>query len=325
MYNAEPYIGQCLDSIISQGLDSTSYEVIIINDGSNDRSREIVTRYLKYHSNFRLFNQNNSGQSVARNYGMTKATGEYIQFIDADDFLIPDSLQQIVQFASSKNNDYALDMISFGIIGGYPDRVEIKNTGTGRCIWLGNGYDYIASHNYNNSPCYYWLKRSFVSKFELKFEEGKLCEDGMFTMTAILNSRQIANIDSSVYFYAVRPNSTTTSHIPENRKKIADGFIYAINYFHNTLIVKGVQMNRACKNRITTRRDSYVFFLLIRLLKMGAYQEAKSVTTNLKRDRIYPIKYFIGSDYPGVKLRCFTSLVNCRPLYLTLCKLKSFF
>lgn len=185
MYNAEPYISQCLDSIISQGLDSKSYEVIIINDGSNDRSCEIVTRYLKYHSNFRLFNQNNRGQSVARNYGMTKAIGEYIQFIDADDFLIPDSLQQIVQFASSKNNDYALDMISFGIIGGYPDRVEIKNTGTGRCLWHGNGYDYIASHNYNNSPCYYWLKRSFVSKFELKFEEGKLCEDGMFTMTAI--------------------------------------------------------------------------------------------------------------------------------------------
>ncbi len=84
-------------------------------------------------------------------------------------------------------------------------------------------------------------------------------------------------------------------------------------------------MSKACKNRITTRRDSYVFFLLIRLLKMGAYQEAKSVTTNLKRDRIYPIKNFIGSDYPSVKLRCFASLVNCRPLYLTLCKLKSLF
>jgi len=117
-------------------------------------------------------------------------------------------------------------MITFGIIGGYPDRVEMKNTGTGNCQWLGNGYEYIASHNYNNGPWYYWLNRCFVNKYELKFEEGKLCEDGMFKLTALLNSKHIAYIDTSVYFYAVRPNSTTTSISSERRKKIVDGLYF---------------------------------------------------------------------------------------------------
>jgi len=98
-------------------------------------------------------------------------------------------------------------------------------------------------------------------------------------------------------------------------------FIFAINYFCKTIELHGKYMSEACKNRIITRRDSYVFFLLIRLLKMGAYLDAKSVTEALKKDGIYPIKHFIGSDYAGVKLRFFTSLVNCRLLYLTLCKL----
>lgn len=323
MYNAEPYIKQCLDSILNQGLSHKSYEIIIVNDGSTDQSCTIIQSYLNKYSNIKLYNQDNKGQSVARNFGIYKASGDYIQFVDADDFLISNSLCQIVNFAQSKTGSDALDMITFGIIGGAADCIEIINNGTGECKWSGTGYDYIASHNYNNGPWYYWLNRSFANRQNLRFEEDKLCEDGMFTLTAILNSKRIANIDSSVYFYAVRPNSTTTSTSPERRKKIVDGFEYAINYFEEIRKLH-INMNTKCMERIITRRDSYVFFLLIRLLKMGAYNEAKTITDHLKTKSIYPIKNFLGKDYSGTKLRVLTAIVNCNPIYLTLCKIKSF-
>ena len=163
MYNAESYISQCLDSIFSQGLDPNDYELIIVNDGSKDKSKEFVEGYLQKHSNIRLLNQENKGQSAARNLGISIAEGDYIQFIDADDYLIPNSLHQIVDYAASENNASINDLIIFGIISDVIDGSKLKNKGIGKCEWLGNGIDYIASHNYNNSPCYYWINSSFAS------------------------------------------------------------------------------------------------------------------------------------------------------------------
>lgn len=328
MYNAEPFINECLNSIISQALSLDLYEVIIINDGSTDNSKAIVQTYLNKFPNFKLFNQENKGQSAARNLGIYKATGDYIQFVDADDFLVPDSLHQVAEFAQSVTSKNANDMIIFGLTGGLPATKNIINQGLGKCKWQGNGYDYIATHNYNNSPCYYWLNKSFISKIGLQFTEGKLCEDGMFTLTALLNAKSLVHVDSVVYFYATRPNSTTSTINPERRRKIVEGFKYAINYFNKMIDVHKTRIDKgqsSCIQRITSRRDSYTFFLLIRLLKMGAYDDAQSVIGLLKKQDLYPIKHFIGPDYPGVKLKILTLLVNCRPVYFTLCKAKSYF
>lgn len=322
MYNAEPYINQCLDSILCQGLSPDNYEVIIVNDGSTDKSEKIVQAYLSRCGNFKLFNQENKGQSAARNLGIAMARGDYIQFVDADDFLISDSMHQVVNYAQGETDKNVNDMIIFDILGGIPDTVDNVNNKTGECKWQGNGYDYIATHNYNNSPCYYWLRRSFVSRIDLKFIAGKLCEDGMFTLTALLNAHSVVHLDTSVYFYAIRPNSTTTSMNSERRKKIVEGFIYAISYFDKMIEIHRGGMQRAAVKRVIARRDSYVFFLLIRLLKMGAYHEAKTVIELYKRQGLYPIQNFLSADYSGLKLRLITRLINITPLYLLLCGVK---
>lgn len=117
MYNAELYIGECLDSIFLQGLDETKFEILIINDGSTDKSEYVVNQYmLKYH-NIRLFNQTNAGQSTARNRGIHEAQGQYVWFVDADDVIIPESVSRV--FALIDNGDLLMpEMLTFGIQGG---------------------------------------------------------------------------------------------------------------------------------------------------------------------------------------------------------------
>ncbi len=103
VYNVEAYLNKCLDSIAKQTMNKDEFEVIIINDGSTDGSCNIAESYVEKYSNFRLIEQENSGLSSARNTGLDCADGEYIVFIDGDDFLEPSYLEELYT-ACIKNN-----------------------------------------------------------------------------------------------------------------------------------------------------------------------------------------------------------------------------
>ena len=88
VYNVEKYIRTCIESIYQQDLDENSFEVIIVNDGTKDRSMEMIADLIEQHSNIIVINQENQGLSVARNNGIIKAMGEYIAMIDSDDLIL---------------------------------------------------------------------------------------------------------------------------------------------------------------------------------------------------------------------------------------------
>lgn len=95
MYNAEKYIDKCLTSILEQDLPKDEYEIILLNDGSTDNTMTIAERYAREHTEIRLFQHSNMGISATRNRGIKLAVGEYIYFMDSDDYLIPESLNGI--------------------------------------------------------------------------------------------------------------------------------------------------------------------------------------------------------------------------------------
>ena len=97
VYNVEKYIRLCMESIFKQGLDENDYEVIIVNDGTPDKSMEMITDIIVAHQNIHVINQENQGLSVARNNGIAAAKGEYIQFLDSDDLLIDNSLPYLIR------------------------------------------------------------------------------------------------------------------------------------------------------------------------------------------------------------------------------------
>ena len=104
MYNAEKYIVICLDSILLANLSMDLYEVVIVNDGSKDKSPEIAQDYASRYSNVTYLTQENQGQSTARNYGIKTCKGEYVWCVDADDKLISDQLPKIFLALDKYNN-----------------------------------------------------------------------------------------------------------------------------------------------------------------------------------------------------------------------------
>lgn len=101
IYNAEQYLPRCIDSLLNQTM--TDFELLCIDDGSTDSSSLIVKRYMQYDDRIKLFSQENKGVSAARNYGIDYASGEYIAFVDADDWVEPDYLEWLYNAATQRN------------------------------------------------------------------------------------------------------------------------------------------------------------------------------------------------------------------------------
>lgn len=107
VYNVENYLKECLDSVLNQTY--KNIEVIVINDGSTDKSLHILEDYSSKFNNIKIIDQENSGQSVARNKGLENAKGKYIYFLDSDDYILPDTLKKLIKKLEMNN----LDIIRF--------------------------------------------------------------------------------------------------------------------------------------------------------------------------------------------------------------------
>ena len=108
IYNVEQYVRACLESVFRQGLADDDYELILVNDGTQDRSMEVIADLLAAHTNVTVINQENQGLSVARNNGLERATGEYVMFLDSDDLLVDGSLYPFLMKTYEMKTDMAI-------------------------------------------------------------------------------------------------------------------------------------------------------------------------------------------------------------------------
>ena len=119
VYNGERYLEECLKSVLNQTLEGI--EVIVVNDGSTDRSGEIISRYEKMYPNISVINQENKGIAAARTIGYCKSSGDYIGWVDNDDFVEPHMFERLYSTAINEEADYVYCDYSF-----YPSKVENK-------------------------------------------------------------------------------------------------------------------------------------------------------------------------------------------------------
>lgn len=202
IYNTGHLLYKCLNSIKKQ--DYHKYEVILVDDGSTDNSYEICKEYARCDSRFKLYHIKNSGQSIARNYGVTKSSGKYITFIDSDDFIANNYLRKLYNLIKKYSADIsmvAIKQISLGY------KVKKKQTNKELVI---TGKKAVSNILYqkgmDTSPCAILLPRAIVSKYP--FPEGRYHEDDFTTYKYFLSANKVAVLKDTLYFYVQHKDST---------------------------------------------------------------------------------------------------------------------
>lgn len=203
VYNVEKYLRKCLDSLINQTL--KDIEIICVNDGSKDNSPKILEEYAKKDNRIIVINQENAGLSVARNSGIDIAKGEYIGFVDSDDWIDLDYYEKLYNAASTNDTDIA--------VGGI-----IRVTGIKKKKFLNFEKETLTDNaNLKFELCdvpeksYVWnkiYKTQKLKELNLKFEEGRIFEDCIFTPQALFFLGKMVTVPNTYYYYLRRGNST---------------------------------------------------------------------------------------------------------------------
>lgn len=317
MYNAEKYISNCLDSLLGQGISSDMYEIIVVNDGSTDDGEKIVNGYQEEYKNIRLITVENGGQSYARNIGINNAVGEYLFFVDSDDYISNKSISEIL-IKTVENN---FDMMFFDLKRVTTDlEIECSYKNTDK-ILITDGIEYFSKNNVNNGPWHYFISKRFINENNLRFVEGRFCEDGMFLISCIFAAKRVSYCKVDVYRYVVRPNSTTTKKPKEHLTKMIDDFMYAIDYinkYYEEALIRGY--SKEFLERLRSRRNSYIYFMQIRMIKSKVgFKYANEIINKLKAINCYKYKRMNKSEYGDLKTTAIWMILNNKLLFCSLC------
>ncbi|WP_339893594.1 glycosyltransferase [uncultured Algibacter sp.] len=316
VYNVEKYIARCLDSLVNQDLAENDYEILVVNDGSRDNSVDIAKKYAIKYANLKVITQINRGVGSARNKGISLAKGKYIYFIDPDDYIAKNSLLLLLDY-SERNDLDILTFLSEKTLS--PDMLESKTKEKeGLNIKIVTGIEYIANNYYKNEVWWYFIKRDFLKKLGFKFIEGRWMEDAIFTAEIFVKAERVSNVSIDVHRHAVTPQSAMTNKEPSHYLRVIRDNANAAEVFKSiigsidTLSPKG----NLCIKRLITRQQSFVFFMMIRMLKSTiTLKEIKSTLNNLKKVSAYPLNSFISEDYNKTSYAILVKLFNIKPVF----------
>ena len=235
VYNTAPWLRRCLDSICAQTY--TNLEILCVNDGSTDNSAELLAEYAARDSRIKVIHQENAGVSVARNAGLDTATGEYVTFVDADDWLEPDAYGKILPCMED-----GVDLVCFGgVIDGEIEQSRRENMEAYACMnFNGTTQSYLGVMRTN---VYVWNKifrKSIIEGYGIQFPVGIACgEDAAFYFCYASVAGLACYLQENVYHYVQQSGSA----MAQFRKKSARGLdhLRVVEYVYDFYVKNGVQ------------------------------------------------------------------------------------
>lgn len=318
-YNQEEYLGRCLDSLLAQDIPASDYEVIIVNDESTDKTLDIAREYESRHANIVVLDKKNGGTGAARNSGFDMARGKYIHFVDPDDYIAQNVYGTILKAAELHHLDIT------GFLFTKTKKTDWAESDTDlesldlQSVTVMDGTSYIAENNYRNTVWWYFIKRDFMKESGLRFIEGRWMEDSILTPQLFIKAKRMARVPIDVYRYMITPNSAMTSKEPEHYHKLISDIENAALKFDEFLqdLPESTEKQLRCKQRIRTRQQSFVFFLLVRLMKSGLpLQYIPEKIARFKQIDAYPLDQFISDDFNNPAYRILTAVFNREKLML---------
>lgn len=289
-YNTEKYIDKCLKSIFSNTY--KNFEVIIVNDGSTDKTEDIINKYIKKYDNIIYIKQKNMGLSLARNNGVKKATGDYLLFIDSDDYVEKNLLENI-----NKNIDdldvlrYQLNIVFNNKIIPYEEKEFNVTDGI-------DAFEKIVKYKFIEMAALYVINRKYYLDNNFMFEKDVYHEDYGLLPLVIATAKKVKSINYLGYNYVQRDGSIMSSNDIEKMKKKMDDMLFlftkAIKYLDNIPNSQNVKSFYA--NSIIDKYNSLSdklkkeYIKKIKDLKVISYLSNDSFKRKIKKI-LYEIKY----------------------------------
>ena len=223
VYNVEKYIKKCLDSVFNQT--EKDYEVIVVNDGTKDNSMDIVKEY-----DVRIINQNNQGLSEARNTGLKNAKGEYILFLDSDDYIEKDLLKELNKAIQNKP-----DIVRFQIKEVFGNHTVDYNETPFKNKNGVEAFSIICKYHFVENAWAYLYKMSYLKENKFTFKKGTIHEDFGLIPLVIMKASKVNSISYIGYNYVQRDGSIMSQKNYEKAKKKVEDF-----YNHYLFLIKEI-------------------------------------------------------------------------------------
>ncbi len=295
VYNVEKYLCECIDSVLNQTYQN--FEIILVDDGSTDSSGKICDAYAN-NSKVKVIHIKNSGLSVARNTGFDESRGEYVYFLDSDDYIVPEALKEMNETAQKNASDIVyFDAVSFAD----SDDFSVSQ-------------NYIRKNKYSSKPGFDVLKemqdndeyhsavqlmlfsRSFLEKFNLRFVPGIYHEDAVFTYEAFFYAKTVSQCARPLYFRRYRKDSIMTSK--KSRKHFLS-MVAVYNELKDFSIRAEIIRSETAKKYII--RYAYNCFNTFEMLNNAEKEKCKSELKSLKHDILENNSF----DDKALRMRCY--------------------
>ncbi len=216
-YNASEYIEKCIHSLLRQGLDD--YEILLVNDGSTDKSSEICQKLKADHPCLQLISQSNQGVCAARNNGMAHAKGEWIVFVDADDYLLENGLR--TAFDAAGNEDEC-DVIQYKSSYDFWPKRDL----TSEILFKGSGHEFLRESGFVSFCWLCFYRRDFLQKNNIRFDNKYIVgEDQLFVANVFLHNPRTVAVSTDLYRYVVHENSATTKRDVMHTRRCVEDYL----------------------------------------------------------------------------------------------------
>ena len=268
IYKVQKYVVKCLESIEQQHAKKSLYDVIVVNDGTPDDSMLLAMPIIHRMGNVQVVNQENQGLSIARNTGLFYAKGEYVWFVDSDDWLLPNAIDEVLDYIK-KNPQIPVfsTILELHIEKGnkikqeyFPAKKELS------------GKEYLQLKYMQGASQRFIFRKSFLTEYNLSFYPGILHEDGLFGYQMLYFANQVRILERPVYAYRIREKGSIMSSISMRTPK-------DMLFIHQQLI-------KFCEEKVA-QEDKYWFRLRVFSILINLFLFSKSLAFNSEFSEFY--------------------------------------
>ena len=314
MYNAQDFISRCLDSLLQQKLNYDEYEILVMDDGSTDKSVEIVEEYAKQHSQIHLYTKKSEGAYSTRNRLLPLAKGEYIYNVDADDYVKPYTLHRFLEIGVKNKVDLIGFKTSVTKSVEIPD--DINDSTVIESPEIISGIEFLKKYrDFRVEIWWYLIRREFLERNQFKFSDNEYNADVIFTINCYLEATKVMFFPVVNYFYYQSPHSIMRSNDQEkNIKRIEYSYDMIMDF--SKLINKisdsfDIQYKGDILKNLSFRRDTFLFFLLIRIIRTKFKTEKlRRYINSLKALKAYPLKNFMCKEHNTLNYKTLLFIIN---------------